>query len=201
MKSYLYKMKKLLFVFFLFYGNVFAQTYIVKGNSSIDQTMFLQKAFDDPNINTVLINAVIIVNGTIKIPQEKILKFEGGKLTGKGTINGGIIEANYHTWIFDTTLTVNPKAVDQYFSVKWFGATGNNIDDYNAIQKSINTCIRNNIRTIFLPAGKYKISKPLIILNSAGSFCTLEMLGESSFWDSNTGSELYPPGGCGRSRT
>lgn len=184
-------MKKFLFAFLLFHGSISAQTYILKDNSQTDQTSVLQSAFSS-NVNTVIISATTIVNGTLAIPEGKILKFEGGKILGKGTINGGVIEANYHAWIFDTTLTVNPKAVNQYFSVKWFGATGNNIDDYNAIQKSINTCLKNNIRTVFLPVGRYKISKPLIILNSAGSFCTLEMLGESSFWDSNIGSELYP---------
>ncbi len=183
-------MKNLLFVFLLFYGDVFAQTYIVKDNSTTDQTGTLQNAFNTSNINTILITSNTIVNGTLTIPEGKILKFEGGKFTGKGTINGGIIEANYHSNIFDTTLTVNPKAVNQYFSVKWFGAKGNNTDDYTSIQRSINTCIKNNIRTVFLPVGRYKISKPLIVLN-AGGFCTLEFLGESSFWDANMGSEIY----------
>ncbi|MEJ7672950.1 MAG: hypothetical protein WKF59_09600 [Chitinophagaceae bacterium] len=106
------------------------------------------------NVSTVIISSNIIINGTLTIPEGKILKFEGGRLSGKGTINGGIIEANYHTQIFDTTLTVNPKAVNQYFSVKWFGAKGNKTDNYTAIQKSINTCIKNNIRTVFLTCGQ-----------------------------------------------
>ena len=121
----------------------------------------------------------------------KILKFDGGKISGKGTINGGILEANSHANIFDTTITVNPKAVDQYFSVAWFGANGTGADDHTPIQRSINSCIQNNIRTVFMPAGKYKISKPLII-QKQGTFCTLEILGESSFWDSNLGTELVP---------
>ena len=182
-------MKNILLLFLLLYGNVFAQTYVVKDNSAGDQTASLQKVFNDPQVTQVVISASVTINGTLTIPQEKIIKFEGGKFSGRGTINGGIVEANYHAQIFDTTLTVNPKTVDQYFSVKWFGAMGNNNDDHSAIQRSINTCIKNNIRTVYLPAGKYKISKPLIILN-AGTFCTLELLGESSFWDSNMGSEL-----------
>ena len=185
-------MKYLLFVFALFYETISAQSFIVKDNSQKDQTNVLQTAFNSANVNTVVVNANTIINGTLTIPEGKFLKFDGGKLSGKGIINGGIIEANYQAPIFDTTLTINPRSVNQYFSVKWFGATGNNSDDYNAIQKSINTCIKNNIRTVFIPVGRYKISKPLIILNSAGSFCTLEMLGESSFWDSNMGSDIYP---------
>ena len=183
-------MKNLLFIFLLFSGNVFSQTYIARDNSSSDQAGVLQNVFNS-NVNTVIINSNTVINGTLTIPEGKILKFEGGKLTGRGTVNGGIIEANHHSNIFDTTLTINPRAVNQYFSVKWFGARGNNSDDHTAIQKSINTCIKNNIRTVFIPAGRYKISKPLIILNP-GSFCTLELLGESSFWDANVGSELYP---------
>ncbi|MDQ6756361.1 MAG: hypothetical protein M3004_05455 [Bacteroidota bacterium] len=184
-------MKNLLLVLFLFYASASAQTFTVKDNSSTDQTGVLQNAFNS-NVNTVIISANTIINGTLTIPEGKILKFEGGKFSGKGTINGGIIEANYLANIFDSNLTVNPKAVNRYFSVNWFGATGNNTDDYSAIQKSINTCIKNNIRTVFLPVGKYKISKPLIVISNIWSFCTLELLGESSFWDANMGSELYP---------
>jgi len=184
-------MKKFLFVFLLFSGKIFAQTFTVKDNSTTDQTASLQKVFDDPEVKEIIISAQVIINGTVIIPADKILKFEGGKFSGKGTINGGIIEANSHANIFDTTLMVNPKGVDQYFSVAWFGATGNNANDQTAIQKSINACINNNIRTVFLPAAKYKISKPLIV-QKEGTFCTVELLGESSFWDSNIGSELLP---------
>lgn len=183
-------MKNLLGIFLFFPAYLFSQSQIVKDNSTGDQTASLQNIFNS-NVITVIISANSIVNGTLTIPDGKILKFEGGKITGKGTINGGIIEANHQTQIFDTALTVNPKAVNQYFSVKWFGASGNNTDDHTAIQKSINACIKNNIRTVFIPAGRYKISKPLIVFNP-GTFCTVEILGESSFWDSNMGSELLP---------
>ena len=183
-------MKKALFLSLFFYGNAFSQTFTVSNNTASDQTSVLQAAFNS-NVE-VIVTTSTVINGTLNIPDGKILKFEGGKLLGKGTVNGGIIEASYHTQIFDTALTVNPKAVEQYFSVKWFGATGNNTDDYTAIQRSINTCIKNNIRTVYLPAGRYKISRPLIILDPAGSFCTVEITGESSFWDANMGSEIYP---------
>jgi hypothetical protein len=184
-------MKNLLVIFLLTYGTVCAQSYVIKENLPGDQTAFLQITINNPQVKVIVISASIIINGTLTIPPEKILKFEGGRFSGKGTINGGILEANYQAWIFDTTLTVNPKSTHQYFSVKWFGAAGNNTDDHAAIQKSISTCIKNNIRTVYLPAGRYKISKPLIILNP-GTFCTMEILGESSFWDSNMGTEIYP---------
>jgi hypothetical protein len=187
-ETYLYKMKRICFLVVLFYGNVFSQSYTVKDNVTGDQTVSLQNIFNSP-VSTVIISANTIINGTLLIPEGKVIKFEGGKISGNGTINGGIIEANYHQRLFDTTLTVNPKAVNQYFSVKWYGATGNSTDDHAAIQKSINTCLKNNIRTLFFPVGRYKISKPLIIL-SPGQFSTLELSGESSFWDANLGSEI-----------
>lgn len=190
---------KNLFFFLLFINcNCIAQTFSVKANAGTDQTNILQQAFNSPGVNTVVINnGDVVINGTLNIPEGKILKFEGYKIAGKGQINGGIIEANYHQQIFDTTIIINPKAVNQYFSVKWFGAAANNTaDDYNAIQKSINTCIKNNIRTVYLPNGRYKISQPLILRATDNddhrTFCTLEILGESSFWDANLGTEIYP---------
>lgn len=193
-------MIKILVSIFLLINTAFGQSYLVKGIAGADQTATLQGAFNSPGYNTVLINSSdIIINGTLTIPQGKILKIEQGfKIMGHGTINGGNIDADYQNQLFDTSLTVNPGSVNQYFSVKWFGAKGNNTDDYTSIQKAINTCIKNNIRTLYFPSGRYKISQPLIIRgysesegkNNSRTFCTLELLGESSFWDSNMGSEI-----------
>lgn len=175
-----------------------AQRLNMDARISTDATATLQQAFDKKDITVVSIgNSSMVVNGTLKIPVGKTLRFEAGcKLSGSGTINGGIIDAGYLQQIFDTSLTVNPEAVNGYFSVKWFGAKGKNTDDYAAIQQAINTCIRNNIRTVYIPLGNYKISKPLIIrgtgTDAKRNFCTLEILGESTFWDSNTGSEINP---------
>ncbi|HEY5462427.1 MAG TPA: hypothetical protein VIJ95_04160 [Hanamia sp.] len=192
-------MKNIFLCFLLFNFTAYSQTYIAKSNNSNDQTNLLQAAFKDPAIKTVLINSSdIVINGILNIPQGKMIKFENGyQLKGSGTINGGNYDADYQQQIFDTSLTVNPRSVNQYFSVKWYGAKGNNTDDYAAIQKSINTCIKNNIRVLYIPTGRYKISKPLIIRGADDSksgnqrtFCTLEIMGESSFWDSNSGSEI-----------
>jgi hypothetical protein len=193
-------MHKLILVALLLFSKLLlAQTFSPKSNGDIDQTISLQAAINDPSTYTIVINSRIVINGNLSIPEGKVLRFEaGGKFSGKGTITGGFIEANYQNQIFDTSLTINPTAVNQFFSVKWFGASGNSVsNDAGAIQKSINTCIKNNLRTVFIPAGRYKISKPLLISSGGiepvdGGFCTLELLGESSFWDSNMGSELYP---------
>ena len=198
-------MKNILAAIVLVTNIAYAQTYIAKSDAGADQASAIQAAFSMEDTKTVLVNrSDIVINGTVTIPPGKTLKIEHGcKLTGNGTINGGNIEADYQSQIFDTSLTINPRTVNQYFSVKWFGAKGNNTDDYTAIQKTINTCIRNNIRTVYFPLGRYKISSPLIIRGTSGSsknetnndsraFCTIELLGQSSFWDSNTGSEIIP---------
>jgi hypothetical protein len=194
-------MKNILVAILLIPAAAKAQVYIAKSTPNLDQTSAIQAAFNDKNNKIVVVNTGdVVINGTVNIPRDKVLKIEQGfRITGNGTLNGGNIDANYQTQIFDTTVNVNPASVHQYFSVKWFGAKGNNTDDYAAIQKTINTCIRNNIRTVYFPVGRYKISQPLIIRgaasdknNSARAFCTVELLGESSFWDSNTGSEIFP---------
>jgi len=197
-------MKNILLAMFLLTNIAHAQTYIAKAVAGADQASVIQAAFNKQDIRTVLVNTSgIVINGTVTIPQGKTLKIEHGfKVSGNGTINGGNIEADYQAQIFDTALTINPKSVNEYFSVKWFGATGNNTDDHTAIQKAINTCIRNNIRTVYFPVGRYKISRPLVIRgtpvagndsskNDLRAFCTIELLGQSSFWDSNTGSEIF----------
>ena len=51
-------------------------------------------------------------------------------------------------------------------NVRWFGATGNgSADDWYAIQKAINYLLVNTAvgRTLYFPAGTYKISRPLLI--------------------------------------
>jgi hypothetical protein len=186
-----------LFLFLAIFNNSKAQVMSIKQVAGTDGTALLQENFSKKDINTVIVSSTITINGLLKIPKEKTLKIEPGCLIkGKGTISGGIIDAGYQQCIFDTTLTVNPSGVNQYFSAKWFGAKGNNTDDYAAIQKSINTCISNNIKTLYLPSGNYKISQPLILRGKGAAnnsaFCTLEIVGESSFWDSNTGSEIRP---------
>ena len=188
-------MKKRLFLFlFIAWGTCFAQNGQVKNLS--DRTDSLQNILNNPSCGGITLNYPIVINGILTVPGNKILRFEpGGKFLGKGIINGGVIEANYQSWIFDSTLIVNPGSVNQYFSVKWFGA-GMVPDNSVPIQRAINTCIKNNIRTVFIPAGRYTTSHPLIIRGSEGvkeaGFCTLEILGESSFWDSNMGSEIHP---------
>jgi hypothetical protein len=48
---------------------------VLKDNSTTDQTGLLQNAFN--NNNTVVISTNTIINGTVSIPEGKILKFDG----------------------------------------------------------------------------------------------------------------------------
>jgi hypothetical protein len=53
---------KILLVVLLLYGNVFAQTYIVKENTATDQSTSLQNTFNDPRIKSVIISASVVIS-------------------------------------------------------------------------------------------------------------------------------------------
>lgn len=144
----------------------------------------------------IVIDKDTTINDTWIVPAGVTLRFEGGRIKGKGRLQGGIIQAGMRQWIFDTALTVNPEGVYAHdFSAMWFGANANNADNYNAIQTALNTCIRNSValRNCFLPHGVYNISRSLIIYNIyQGNYvgATIRFYGESSFWDATTGTTL-----------
>ncbi|MBO9561674.1 MAG: hypothetical protein J7621_02835, partial [Niastella sp.] len=137
-----------------------------------DQTSKLNTAFAHAGITEIVFDyaagADIVVSGTVTIPAGKRLVFRSGnKLTGSGTVNGGIIEAGYDQQIFATTLTVNPAGIaTDKFSAKWIGAKGDNTaDDTVALQKAIDCVIKNPGcgGHLFIPAGRYKTTKGLLV--------------------------------------
>ena len=106
-----------------------AQVYVPKATSFADATTTLQNAIKNTDTKTILVSSDIIINGTLNIPRGKTIKIEPGcMIKGSGVINGGNIDADYQQTIFDSSLTVNPASVNQYFSVKWCGAKGSNTD-------------------------------------------------------------------------
>lgn len=136
------------------------------------------------------------VNNTWNIPKGTILKFGSkGKISGTGTIKGGIIDAAYTQWIFDSTLTVSPEGTyNHVFSARWFGA-GSVKDNAGVLQKGINTVLANSntLRHFFIPRGVYAFSKPLTVASlykEQYGGCTIHIYGESSFWDSGSGTTL-----------
>ncbi|MES2891100.1 MAG: hypothetical protein V4725_03785 [Bacteroidota bacterium] len=143
----------------------------------------------------IFISKDTTVNNTWKIPAGAILKFGSkGHISGKGTIRGGIIDAALSQWIFDTTLNVEPEGVyGNDFSARWFGA-GKYQDNYNSLQKSINTVLAGNgLRNLIIPKGVYEYTKPLTIYRIyKGQYvgATIHMYGESSFWDCCNGTTL-----------
>ncbi len=156
-----------------------------------NQTTNLQTAINRTDVQTIWFSnstntgpALFRIDGTVSIPVGKVLKFEAGnRLTGTGTINGGIIDASLQSWIFDDSITVNPRAAAQgWFSVKWFGATGDNsTNDQPDMQRAINTCIRNALEKLFVPQGRYRIHDPLILkTQTTNPFCTLTLSGENT---------------------
>lgn len=168
--------------------------------SAGDVTSALQIILNSSDVTEVVFDeGDITINGTLTVPAGKILTFQNdGKLIGSGTINGGIINADFNKQIFATTLTLNPQSVSNiYFSVKWYGAKG---DDSTAdevpIQKSVDMIVRNytKFHNLYFPNGKYKITKPIIAYNWDGSnyqFHTVNFIGETTFWEaSNAGSAI-----------
>jgi hypothetical protein len=144
----------------------------------------------------ILINKDTVINTTWIIPKGTIIKFGSkGRINGNGIIKGGIIDAALTQWIFDSTLTVSPEGTyNNCFSARWFGA-GYVKDNSGVLQKGINTVLanQNTLRNFFIPRGVYSFSKPLqaaVIYKEAYVGCTIHIYGESSFWDSGTGTTL-----------
>jgi len=137
-----------------------------------DMTTRLQQRLNNSAIKEIEFDVSgggsIIINGTLTVPTGKVLSFKPGtKLTGTGTINGGIFRIPTHTQAFDITLNLtNVRFEGDQISVKWFGAVGNNSNnDQPAIQKAIDVSIYNATapRTVYFPMGSYKIDAPLIL--------------------------------------
>jgi hypothetical protein len=144
----------------------------------------------------IFVNKDTTINNTWKIPAGAILKFGSkGHISGKGTINGGIIDAPLSQWIFDTSLTIQPEGTyGKDFSARWFGA-GKMKDNAVALQKGINTVLANigRLRDFFIPKGVYPFGTPLTIASiykGQYSGASIHMYGESPFWDGSSGTIL-----------
>jgi hypothetical protein len=89
-----------------------------------------------------------------------------GKISGKGTIQNAIINANEYTQIFDTTIRLDACRARE-FCAMWYGAAPANKDNAKALQLSVDACV--NQMDLFIPRGNYKFSKPLLIYNLSGN--------------------------------
>lgn len=160
-------------------------------NSAATNSTNLQAAFSHAGVKEVIFDepagAAISLTGTITIPAGKVITFgPGNRITGTCTLSGGIINAERTQHIFDTTVTVTPEgSTSGEFSVKWYGAVGNNIaDDTTAIQAAINCCVvSKKIGVLRFPYGQYVISQGLVVRSTTGAgqpslFVSLTILGE-----------------------
>lgn len=85
-----------------------------------------------------------------------------------------------------------------FLNVQDYGAVGDgSTDDYAAIQDCINTAVTTGVRTVFFPktSAYYKITQPLIVIAGGtgapvASFVTLNLLGESYWWQAAAGTEI-----------
>lgn len=113
---------------------------------------------------------------------------------GTGTFQNWVIDAGRTQKVFDTSITLkNIKTYGEVFSTAWYGANPGNADNWWNIQKSINTCIDNNL-PCFTPSGQYKYSHTLFlgkIVNNAYAYTKLHFFGTNSFWDNGTGTQFF----------
>jgi hypothetical protein len=165
------------------------------GNGTTNDSAAIQKAVNASDIVTVIFDnnkaTDFLVNTNITVPPGKVLKFrKGNRLTGTAIITGGIIDAPLDANIFATTLTVNPEGVsNSYLSAKWFGALGNGIaDDYDSLQKAIDTGISGSVRKVYIPFGTYKIRKGLLLRKGTDQFLDgFELTGEVTAYGGGIG--------------
>lgn len=135
------------------------------------------------------------VNDRWNIPATTVVHFQGGRILGEGTVNGGIIDAAYTQHIFDTLLTVTPSAMyNTYFSLRWFGASPTLAPYRNATcaQKAIDLC--RGMFPLFCPRGWYVFNRTLRVEHiSNGTFAatSIHMIGEANYWDEGVGNGTY----------
>lgn len=138
----------------------------------------------------IVISADTTVNNTWTItPATRVLRItNGAKISGTGTILNGIFDINPHAEAFDTLLTVKPFGFySGEFSASWYGAKESRADNSPYLQRAINVCAANYIRSLKIQRGNYKISTPLLVgkYTTGWDQVTLKIFGETSFWDSD----------------
>lgn len=139
-----------------------------------DQTSALNTALSNSNYSGIIFDysapAAVTMNGTVTATGKVLQFLAGNTLTGTGTLVGGFIDGDYNTQLWDTTLLIKPQGtVGKYYSLRWSGATGNgSTDDWAAIQNDINICTYNGLAELYLPAGRYAISKGLLFRKDSG---------------------------------
>lgn len=141
--------------------------------------------------NAVLVKKDTTITG-VWDGHDSVLRITNARIKGNGILKNWIIDAALTQWIFDTTITLqNCKTYGDRFSCMWYGASPSNANNWWNIQKSIYTCIDNNIRNCFLPSGKYDYAWTLRINKTTPYQSTsLHFFGDANFWDPGQGTIL-----------
>jgi hypothetical protein len=92
--------------------------------SGSNQTTLINSLLASSAVKEILFDeGEVIINAAVTVPAGKKLSFRNGaRITGSGSITGGVIDADLNTQIFDTTLTVTQiKGGTGIISAPWFG--------------------------------------------------------------------------------
>lgn len=141
----------------------------------------------------IVISTDTTISGTWVIPSSTVLRFTtGGHIHGTAIINGGIIDAAYTQWIFDSSITVNPSGLyNRNFSAMWYGAMPSKDDNWYQIQTAITACI--NRWPLYIPTGNYNIKSPLYvyqIYNGVYVGCQIHIFGDANMWTPDFGTRI-----------
>ena len=115
------------------------------------------------------------------------------KIHGTGAFTNWDVDASINQQIFDTTITIGKITTkDGIFSTKWYGA-GNNIDNWNIFQKSINVCNANRLQCFTPGLETYNFSKPLDFskkVNGTYQQAYNDFEGDAVYWNNGQGTHF-----------
>lgn len=136
-----------------------------------NMTTALQDALNHADITTIVFDyswpADIVINGTVTVPAGKVLEFKmGNRITGTGTVTGGIIDAPDTNECFASTVTWTPGGTTKnYYSAKWFGAKGDGTTQDDVVIQRIFDFITNNhslVKPVYFPRGNYLLNNGIL---------------------------------------
>ena len=115
---------------------------------------------------------------TIYVPENCVLKFEGGSI-GNGTLITN--KTTKITGLPRIFCYCKGLVFNNYIDITWLGAIGNpTYDSYESIQRALDWASSiedyDDVMTVYIPSGKFGISKTLILKNN--NKCTVHIKGQ-----------------------
>ena len=177
------------------------KVYLSSPNSALSKEMF-EDGKGHPLGNTVfIIQNDFKLQEDINLPENSILKFEGGSILGKYSITGHntSVEAGL-VKVFDIDTKFDGSWSIKEVYPEWFGAKGNDsIDDTEAFQKAIDFAIKVDA-PLYLCNTDYYVSSTLYIEKSINMKASSKYsFGKSNivFTNNNDDVTLFKPGVSG----